>query len=191
MQNRKLIASSIGIATVFLVLISFLTSSGGPSGFFVPQNKTKCQDVQEAYSELQPFEKEQCVTVPFTETRCDNKTLVYSKDQKCYWSGSPLSTLNSECTITNLDNYGGNFVVNVGLITKENNTGEEQSAYIYPQSSYTFKYSSQVDIGACFCDEKTIPTEELCKENFNTKQECYNITSFRNVTSYKTIQKCD
>lgn len=191
MQNKKIIISSVSIITLFLILSTFLISKGGPSGLFLSQNNsTNCKDVQEAYYELQPYNDQQCVSIPYTENQCENKTLVYSKDQKCYWSGSPLDTLNSECTINNLDNAGGNFVVNIGVATRDNTTGENLSAFIYPQSSFTFKYSSQADIGSCFCNEITIPSKEMCNEVLKSQQECYNITRFRNVTNYKTVQKC-
>lgn len=191
-MQKKMIIASTSIIALFLALSLLLSMGGGPSGFFLSQaNNTKCQDVQEAYFELEPYEDSQCVNIPYTETECDNKTLLYSKDQKCYWSGSPLNTLNSECTISNIDNAGGEFIVNTGIITKDNSTGEEMSAYIYPQSSFTFKYSSKVDIGACFCEEKTIPTKQICNDVLKTRQECYNITRFRNATRYKTVQKCE
>ena len=181
--QKTIIASSV----LILAFVALLFSISNPSGLIL----NGCKNTTETYTELEPYEEEQCIDIPFIDNVCQNETLLYSKtNQQCYFS--PLDTLNSECMIENLDNEGGNFIVEVGIMNKnEEKIGETKTIFIYPQSSYTFKFSYETDIGGCYCNEKTIPTKQVCIDQRKTKQQCYDITKFREVTKNRTIEKCD
>jgi hypothetical protein len=186
--DKKVLILASGL--VVLMFLAIIFAKAGPSGLLTLDSK--CKLVEENYQTLEPYTEEQCVSVPYTEKNCETKNLSFSKlNQQCYWTGSPFDTLNSECMIINLDNQGGNFKVGVGINTKDTKLGQEEVAYIYPQQSFTFRFSAKTEMGSCYCNEISIPTKEVCSDTFKTRKECYNTTRYSEVTKTRTVEKCD
>jgi hypothetical protein len=96
--------------------------------------------------------------------RACTEALTYSRtDFKCYTSQLLNDWINSECTINNLDNKGGTFYVKIGFVIDGTDVTETQSAYLYPQTSYTFKKSLKASATSCYCAEiSPLPTKEVC-----------------------------
>jgi hypothetical protein len=121
----------------------------------------------------------------------------------------------SLCTVNNLDSIGGNFTIYIGYSVEsknlsENKTwymGENRTLYIYPKKSQNLIYSNKVDNSTCtgmpydvienlnvstlkcFCTAQSVPTREVCRDVLKTREECCDVTKYRNVTMYGNVTK--
>ncbi|MFH1433070.1 MAG: hypothetical protein ABIG84_07695 [archaeon] len=193
--KRIILFSIILIATVFLSGCSGPTSTTGQSIF----STTKCEDVKVSYEEQEEYLKTEYYTetVPYTDTECENKPLVYKKEKgSCQQRQSGLLGFGDQpaeysCTITNLDSEGGTFSMRIGFNVGSQQLDTTESRYIYPQSSETFSYRYDTKMNGCFCIEN-VPTKQVCRDVIKYKevQKERQVTAYRPVTKYKTEQKC-
>ena len=182
-----------GIALVILIGILLVVFTGRVNTFTGPT----CQQV--SYEEQEEYMKTEYYTesVPYTDQECENKRLVYKKSTgSCQDRQSGLFGLGDQpakysCTITNLDNEGGTFSVEIGFDIGGQRITEVQSRFIYPQSSATFSYERDVSIASCVCGEEDIPTKQVCRDviKYNEVQRERQVTAYRPVTKYR--QECN
>lgn len=162
-------------------------SSTDTSRIFYKTTTTICKSI--SYTEQEEYIDEECSSVPYTDRECEDKRLVYSKtDIKCYRGGLIGDWINSECTINNLDTEGGTFSVSIGVFIKGKAVGEVQQKYLYPQTSYTFKYPLKADADSCYCNEVDIPTKQVCRDVTKYREVCKSVRKYRPVTKYR--QEC-
>jgi len=149
-----------------------------------------CVFVKEEYTELEPYTEEQCVSIPSVNKTCSTIKLSYSIEKKCYWSND-LKTLNSVCTVKNIDSQTGAFTVDVGVITTVGKVGENKSIEINPLTTGDVTYSYDTDLGNCYCTEITIPTKEVCYDKIVNEQQCFDVTKYDTVIKTREIKKCN
>jgi len=154
-----------------------------------PQNtQPTCRTVE--YTDTEYYTEQECQYVPYTDQECEAKALSYSRTNiTCKTGGLIGDWLTSSCTINNLDSEAGTFVVGVGITLNGNQVGEQQTAYIYPQTAHNFKYDVQASGSSCYCSEVNVPTKQVCRDVIKSRQECSTVTKSRPVT--KTRQQCD
>ncbi len=190
-----LVGVIIAIALIFWVVGGFSSSPQNSFAANQPQQGAQnnvqqapqCRQV--AYQDTEAYQDQECQTVPYTDTECAQQALVYSKtDFTCTREGLIGDWSVTKCTINNLDSEGGTFSVSIGAVVSGSNVGEQQSSYIYPQTSHAFKYSVKADSTACYCNEGTIPTKQVCRDVIKTRQDCHEVTKYRPVTKYR--QEC-
>ncbi|MBU3896474.1 MAG: hypothetical protein KJ697_00890 [Nanoarchaeota archaeon] len=203
-MNKKVL---ITLAAIIIIVISAMFISSSPTGNFIRETNVQsevadnietapteiesiCTFTEEEYTEMEPYIEEQCISVPKTETNCATTQLKYSLDRSCYWSNN-LTTLNSVCTIKNLDSETGMFTVNVGVVTSSGNVGENKNIELNPLSSGEVIYTYNTDIGNCFCTEVTIPTKETCYDKIVNEQQCFDVTKYRPRIQTREIKNCD
>lgn len=152
--------------------------------------KPVCTDVEEKHYEIEPYEEEQCLNVPKTETLCDAYDVKYILNKECYWSPD-FKTLNVICDIKNVDSVRALFKIDVGIATKDGKVSEEMGINLSPQESHGFTYEYNTDMGSCICNMTYAPTKELCYDSVSSKQECFNVTKYRQAEKTKFVERCE
>jgi len=142
--------------------------------------EVNCKEMQIPYDALEEYAEQE----PYTDTLCENINLVYKNEKgTCtqyednFFSSDTPSTYS--CTIANLDNEAGYFSIDIGFNIDGQTLGENQTQYIYPQSSQTFYAQKMAYIDSCYCLITSVPT----------KQECETVTRYRTVTKTRTVTK--
>ena len=181
-----LVVGVIIVAVAAFVLLTGNRGGGGSSttGYFAVNPTTQCRQVP--YQDTEAYQEQECQNIPYTDRECESKPLTYSKtNYQCSRGGLIGDWSVAECTVNNLDSEGGTFTVNIGVVVNGNNVGEQQSQFIYPQSSQHFKYSAKADMSTCYCNEVSVPTKQVCRDVIKTRQECNTATKYRPVTKYR------
>jgi len=139
-------------------------------------NQIRCEDVEVEYTE----------TVPYTDQECTYPSLKYKRE-----TGSCLQREDNffsddvpskySCTITNLDDTPAQFSLKIGFNIAGGKLEETQTKLIYPDSSQTFTIERDAEIDSCFCVEINVPTKQVCRD----------VIKYREVTKYRTEQRCN
>ncbi|MDD5416433.1 MAG: hypothetical protein PHU12_00475 [Candidatus Aenigmarchaeota archaeon] len=185
-------------AIILTILAAMIFSSGVTGSFLISDNSTDkisepvqvCQNITEEYTELEPYNTEECVSVPRIQKSCNTSSLTYTLNKECYWSNE-FKTINTRCTIQNTDTQEGTFVIEVGVINRDGKLYEQRSVSLYPQASSVLTYSQDADIANCYCSEVSIPTKEVCYDKIVTEEQCFDVTKYRTVSKERIVEKCD
>ena len=204
MVNKKIMIWSLagGIVVLFFLFIIFTgRTSVYSTGAATSSSKTipNCKNVQIPYESQEEYLKTEYYTetVPYTDTECESKLLVYkvqkgscvNREDNFFADDEPAKY---SCTITNLDNEGGQFSMRIGFNVNGQQLEETQSRYIYPQSSETFRIERDASIQNCYCAEN-VPTKQVCRDviKYQEIQRERQVTAYKPVTKYRTEQKCE
>jgi len=213
------------IAVVVIVLLIAFLNSSSMTGNVINTNsqdgqnqevKQNCKDVQVPYDYLEEYQE----TVPYTDTVCDAKVLIYSRGsfdlvssvcnqqvEECqkYVLGFCTSkvtyctdrTITCSLGINNLDDERGVWQVNFNFF-KSGSSNVEATA---SQSRGLDPHSSGTAIGQGKITSKELyDTQYTCSYvigNEPTKQVCRDVTKYkdvtktRTVTRYRTENKCE
>ena len=157
------------------------------------------------YADTEQYIDNECISIPYNVTECIQQNLTFSiTNQRC-WHGMiqctpPQLIVGSTCTINNTDSVDGNFTVYVGFSTSISQEGENQTLLVPSQTSRNFRYQNEVTCKEtthgynpnpttpdvmCFCVMQSVPTKEVCSDVVKTKQECHEVTKYRNVLKYR------
>lgn len=203
-ENIKHILLAIGIIGILIVGVIL---AGGMTGMGIFEKENKiienvptakinydetglCKITEEIYTELEPYTETECIEVPNVETICETNDLKYNLEEECYYTNGG-ATLNSKCTITNLDGVEGMFTLEIGVVDGTNTPiTETRIASIYPQGSEEMRYSSTMDMGKCICNIVTIPQREVCYDNITSSEKCYSLQKYREVEKVKEVKIC-
>lgn len=175
-----------GISLIILIL--FLMGTISITGDAVSIKFKNCHDVSVPYQEIESYTE----TIPYTDQECEAKPLVYKiegglcNNKNNGFLGFGRSNAQYSCTITNLDDVGGVFYVNIGFNVQGQPLSEDQSRFLYPQSSQTFSIERDADVQNCFCKEQA-PTKQVCRDVIKYKD----VQKTRTITKYKTESQCD
>lgn len=160
-------------------------ATGQASSIIIPQ-KT-CRNV--TYSEQELYLEQECSTEPYVATECSNKSLRFSVTDKQCAHDDILQNWVSKCTVKNLDETEGTFVISVGFnLADGQKSGEIQSKPIYAGDQAIFGYAQKENIAGCYCEVTSAPTKEICNPVQKEKEVCKDAPKIRNVE--KTRQEC-
>ena len=147
-----------------------------------------CKDVQVPYDAQEEYTEQE----PYTDDECENINLEYKLERgSCLGYKDNLifddEPARHDCTVSNLDSVGGNFIIKIGFSMGEQQLINSQGKYIYPQSENTFYAEEMAEIDTCSCSMETIPTKTICETvtKYNT------VKKYRTVTKYRTETVCE
>ena len=153
----------IGVAVIFIIGLIYFTGFTGnmiKAGF--PQKN--CRDVQEQYTEQ----------VPYTYTY--SYSVVSSDVSKDYSLALGEYTV-AKIVVSNKEDNGGNFNVNIIFNVNGNPVTKTVSKYISAHSTETFQETYDNKLGDTVTGQYTVsPPAE---------------TRYRNEVRYRTVQQCD
>ncbi|MBU3905121.1 MAG: hypothetical protein KJ906_03160 [Nanoarchaeota archaeon] len=206
MPNKKIITIVSLILVITIIGIAFSGGITGMASLEKESEKTNidqdflneaalyenddCEIIEKVYTELEQYTENECIKFPYVEPVCETGNLNYTLSKQCYWSNN-LTTLNTRCSITNIDGVEGDFAIEIGIINKDGvRITEQQSVSIYPRVTENLKYSYDIDMGTCYCDVIDIPKREVCYDNITYTEKCYDLKKYKEVEKTNLIEVC-